>query len=80
MRRLHHPNVNKFRDVVETPSHFHFILDYIDSGTLATLVAKYGVLSEKLTAKYLSQVLDGLAYLHDNGVVHRDIVSGCLSL
>ena len=78
MKRLDHVNVTAFRDVVETAGHLHFILEYIDSGSLAGLISKYGILSEKLCTVYLKQVLLGLAYLHENGVCHRDIKSNNL--
>jgi serine/threonine protein kinase len=73
MKRLDHPNITKFRDVVETVGHLHFILEYIDSGSLASLIQRYGSLSEKLCIVYIRQVLNGLCYLHEKGIVHRDI-------
>jgi serine/threonine protein kinase len=32
------------------------VLEYIDSGSLASLISKYGVLSDKLCVRYLRQV------------------------
>ncbi len=59
-------------------------MEFVDSGSLASVVSKYGNLSEKLAATYLKQVLDGLAYLHGNNVVHRDVKKNfyvkCVSL
>lgn len=34
---------------------------------------KYGTFKESLVAKYIKQVLIGLNYLHNEGVIHRDI-------
>ena len=57
----------------KTDNHICLIMEFVDSGSLASVVSKYGNLSEKLAATYLKQVLDGLAYLHGNNVVHRDV-------
>lgn len=37
------------------------------------MIEKFGVFPENLAAIYIEQVLKGLNYLHQNGVVHRDI-------
>lgn len=50
----------------------HIVLEYIEGGSLGNLVKKYP-LPENLTKVYIKQVLSGLDYLHQMGVVHRDI-------
>jgi serine/threonine protein kinase len=45
----------------------------MENGSLSHVIKKYGSLSESLTAIYVSQVLQGLKYLHEQGVLHRDI-------
>jgi serine/threonine protein kinase len=41
-------------------------------------VKRFGNFSEQLCALYISQVLAGLNYLHEQGVTHRDIKGGNL--
>ena len=45
----------------------------MENGSLANVIKKFGSLTESLTAIYVTQVLRGLKYLHDQGVLHRDI-------
>eukprot|EP00026_Physarum_polycephalum_P007946 Phypoly_transcript_08019.p1 GENE.Phypoly_transcript_08019~~Phypoly_transcript_08019.p1 ORF type:complete len:353 (+),score=40.13 Phypoly_transcript_08019:364-1422(+) len=45
----------------------------MENGSLASVLDKFGPLPEALVISYLHQILLGLKYLHDNGVLHRDI-------
>ncbi|XP_068661001.1 mitogen-activated protein kinase kinase 9-like [Aristolochia californica] len=49
------------------------VLEYMDSGTLESLVRQCGNLSEEVLASVAKQVLLGLDYLHGLKIVHRDI-------
>ena len=42
-------------------------------GSVAYLLGVYGKFSEDVMTNYMLQVLRGIAYLHDNHVLHRDL-------
>jgi serine/threonine protein kinase len=46
---------------------------YCENGSLHNICKRFGKFPENLVAVYISQVLEGLVYLHDQGVIHRDI-------
>lgn len=48
-------------------------MEYVESGSLDSLIKKFGKFPENLVAIYIHQVLQGLVYLHKQGVTHRDI-------
>jgi serine/threonine protein kinase len=51
----------------------YIVMEFVENGSLASIVKRYGRLPESLTGMYTLQVLEGLHYLHDQGVIHRDI-------
>lgn len=46
---------------------------FCENGSLHNISKRFGKFPENLVAVYISQVLQGLVYLHDQGVIHRDI-------
>ena len=46
---------------------------FCENGSLHAICKRFGKFSENLVAVYICQVLEGLVYLHDQGVIHRDI-------
>ncbi|XP_077236006.1 MAP kinase kinase 9 [Tasmannia lanceolata] len=49
------------------------VMEYMDGGTLETLLQKNGTFSEKSLSGIAKQVLEGMSYLHSHKIVHRDI-------
>ncbi|CAD8209200.1 unnamed protein product [Paramecium octaurelia] len=73
LKKLKHENIVKYIDCIETDQFLNIILEYIESGSLASILKKFGSFPESLVAIYVKQVLKGLEYLHQQGIVHRDI-------
>ena len=46
---------------------------FVESGSLQSLLDNFGCFPEHLASIYVAQTLEGLTYLHSQGVVHRDI-------
>ncbi|CAI5709535.1 unnamed protein product [Peronospora effusa] len=73
LRKLKHDNIVKYHDTIKMEGYLYIVLEYMENGSLAQFVKKFGSLSETLVAMYITQVLRGLAYLHEQGVLHRDV-------
>ena len=50
-----------------------FILILVAGGSVSFLLGQYGAFTEAVIIRYTRQILRGLAYLHDNHVLHRDL-------
>ena len=74
LEALEHPNIVKYLDSVHTEEHLNIILEYVENGALSSLLARFGgAFPESLVCHYITQVVMGLHYLHQQGVIHRDI-------
>lgn len=73
LKNLNHPNIVKYKGFVKTAEYLYIILEFCENGSLHNICKRFGKFPETLVAVYISQVLEGLVYLHDQGVIHRDI-------
>ncbi|GMH46908.1 hypothetical protein TrVE_jg11879 [Triparma verrucosa] len=73
LKKLIHPNIVNYIDSIRSDDSLHIVLEYMENGSLRSLCDKFDGFSESLVAIYITQVLHGLTYLHEQGVLHRDI-------
>ena len=73
LKSLNHQNIVQFLGSCRTRTHLYIMLEYMEKGSLSSIIKQGVKLSEELAAVYIAQVLQGLRYLHAQGVVHRDI-------
>jgi len=68
-----HPNLVTLHSYFETPLNWYLIMDLCEGGELFERLYQKGTFYEKDAIHVIKQVLEGIAYLHDNNIVHRDI-------
>lgn len=72
------PYVVTYYGAFYTEGKLHLVLEYMDAGTLDSLLKKAGGKVSEVVLKYTTyQILKGLKYLHkDLHIIHRDIKPG----
>lgn len=73
LKRLNHPNIVEFKDIRRKNNKYYIALEFIENGSLKDVLNKFGLFPESLALVYVIQLLQGLAYLHDANIIHRDI-------
>eukprot|EP00795_Rhopilema_esculentum_P002071 gene2071-17638_t len=73
LRNLSHVSIVQYYGMEMVKSTMHIFMEYLPGGSIRDYVLKHGGLKEDSARRYCHQVLDGVAYLHANMIVHRDI-------
>jgi len=74
-RKLDHPFILKFLPI-EKKSRPYIVTEYLRGCTLAHVLAAEGPLPEKDALGIASLICEAVQYLHERGVVHRDLKPG----
>jgi serine/threonine protein kinase len=72
-QRVNHNALVRLWDVVLDDENVYQILELCSAGDLSARVLAANGLSEDDAQRYFSQVLSGLAYLHEQGFAHGDV-------
>jgi serine/threonine-protein kinase len=71
--RLNHANIVTIHDVGKCGTVAYIAMEFLQGRSLREILDSGVVLPPETIADIVAQVADGLAYAHENGVVHRDI-------
>lgn len=73
---LSHPNIVTVFDLGEQQGVSYIAMEFLEGEDLRRFIDRRGTMSLEAKIGFMSEVCDGLAHAHDNGIVHRDIKPG----
>ncbi|KLO14494.1 Pkinase-domain-containing protein [Schizopora paradoxa] len=73
LKDLDHPNIVQYLGFEQTPDFLSIFLEYVPGGSVAGCLRKHGKFEDQITRSFTGQILEGLEYLHNNGIIHRDL-------
>nr|XP_015193254.1 PREDICTED: mitogen-activated protein kinase kinase kinase 1 isoform X2 [Lepisosteus oculatus] len=73
MSHLDHPNIIRMLGATCEKNNYNLFVEWMAGGSVSHLLNKYGAFKEPVIINYTEQLLRGLAYLHENQIIHRDI-------
>lgn len=73
LRDLRHPNIVQYLGCSSSTEYLNIFLEYVPGGSVQTMLNSYGALPEPLVRSFVRQILNGLSYLHNQDIIHRDI-------
>ncbi|XP_063063216.1 mitogen-activated protein kinase kinase kinase 22 [Engraulis encrasicolus] len=75
LKNLHHERIVQYYGSLRDPDtkKLSIFVEFMPGGSIKDQLKAYGALTEKVTRRYTRQILQGVSYLHNNMIVHRDI-------
>ncbi|KAI5107523.1 mitogen-activated protein kinase kinase kinase 19 [Silurus meridionalis] len=73
LKNLNHQNIVGFLGTTLSGNVISILMEYVPGGSISNVLNRFGPLPEKVFALYTRQILEGVVYLHDNRVIHRDL-------
>jgi len=74
MAKLHHPNIVGLIDFFEQDGNLFLIMEYVEGIGLDDFIKNLSTpVSIERGKNIMLQVLNGFAYAHSNGIIHRDV-------
>ncbi|XP_021359609.1 uncharacterized protein LOC110454439 [Mizuhopecten yessoensis] len=80
LKTLNHKNIVGYLGTSLEENIVSIFMQFVPGGSIASILARFGALDEAVFRRYTKQVLEGVEYLHDNDVIHRDIKGGNVML
>ncbi|KAF8610619.1 kinase-like protein [Ceratobasidium sp. AG-I] len=73
LRDLDHPHIVQYLGFEQTADALSIFLEYVPGGSVGSVLRKHGKFEDVVVRSFSHQIIDGLAYLHASGILHRDL-------
>ncbi|MFP4345860.1 MAG: serine/threonine protein kinase [Anaerolineales bacterium] len=73
LARLHHPHLVRVTDYFQEEGKVYLAMDFVDGESLADKIEREGAQPQEQVVAWGKELLDALAYCHNQGIIHRDI-------
>ncbi|OMJ88664.1 hypothetical protein SteCoe_9363 [Stentor coeruleus] len=73
LSQLDHPNIAKIFEIIDTPSFFYIISEYLEGGELFQRLTEVDHIDENLACKYMFDIVAAINYCHSKGIAHKDL-------
>ena len=73
LARFNHPNIVRVQRFLEAHGTSYIVMDYVEGEPLSDVLARKGAISEAEIHQLVLPLANGLADIHEAGLLHRDI-------
>lgn len=73
LKELSHPNIVKILEIVQSTEKFNIVMEFVDYEIKKIMDASYAPLDDQTIKSVLYQLLNGIAYCHENKIMHGNL-------
>ncbi|XP_071956905.1 hormonally up-regulated neu tumor-associated kinase-like [Antedon mediterranea] len=73
LQLIRHPNIVKLYEVLETDNYYYMAMELCSGGPLLNQLGKDKRMKETEVRHYVRQITSAVGYMHQAGIIHRDL-------
>jgi len=74
LKLCQHPNIMRLYEVFENADNIYLVLEYLGGGSLYSfLKERHFIIPEAMARRFVTAIAHALHYMHQYGIIHRDI-------